>query len=75
MVSMTLAVPEELKREMDKHPEMNWSAVAREAIKQKIVLLNRMDFMLKTSRLTEKDAIELGRKVNKAVSKRYREKL
>lgn len=24
MVSITLAVPEEMKIEMDKHPEMNW---------------------------------------------------
>jgi len=73
MVSMTLSVPEELKKEMDKHPEMNWSAVAREAIKHRIILLNKMDSMLKNSKLTEEDAIELGRKVNKAVAKRYRE--
>ena len=53
MVSMTLSVPEELKKEMDKHPEMNWSAVAREAIKHRIILLNKMDSMLKNSKLTE----------------------
>ncbi len=70
MVSITLAVPAELKTEMDQHPEMNWSEVARQAIKEKLMLLSRMDQLLSKSRLTEKDALELGRKVNKAVAKR-----
>lgn len=76
MVSMTLAIPEELKKEMDRHPEMNWSEIARQAIKErleKFLLLKKMDEMLKNSKLTEKDAIMLGRKVNKALAKRYRE--
>ncbi len=69
MVSITLAVPAELKTEMDRHPELNWSEVARQAIKEKIMLLARMDRLLSKSRFTEKDALELGRKVNKAVAK------
>jgi hypothetical protein len=72
MVSITLSVPEELKHKMDEFPEMNWSAVARNAIEEKIFLLEKMNFLLSKSKLTEKDAIELGRKVNKAVAKRYR---
>ena len=34
MVNITLAMPEDLKKEMDKFPEINWSALVREAIKQ-----------------------------------------
>ena len=71
MVSITLAVPEELKKEMEDHPEMNWSEIARQAIRQKLIVLNKLDRMLSKSRFTEKDALELGRKVNKAVAKRY----
>ena len=71
VVSITLSVPEELKEEMDKHPEMNWSEIARQAIKERIVLLKKMDAFLVNSKMTEKDAIELGRKVNKALAKRY----
>lgn len=74
MASMTLAVPQELKREMEKFPEINWSAVAREAIKNKILLLQKFREFTAESRLTEKDALELGRKVSKALAKRYREK-
>ncbi len=76
MVSITLAVSKELKEEMDKHPEFNWSEVARQAIKERLestLLLEKMDDMLKNSKLTEKDAIMLGRKINKGLMKRYKE--
>jgi len=71
MVSVTLAVPEEMKSEMDKHPEMNWSEIARQAFREKLIILKRMDEILSKSKMTEKDAMELGRKVNKAVAKRF----
>lgn len=71
MVSITLSVPEELKTEMDGHPEMNWSEIARQAIKEKITILKKMDLLLSKSKLTEKDALEIGKKVNKAVAKRF----
>ena len=70
MVSITLAVSKELKEEMDKHPEFNWSEVARQAIKEKLAILAKMDKLLSKSRLNEKDTLELGRKVNKAAAKR-----
>jgi len=37
MVSITLAVPKELKQEMDELKEINWSEIARTAIKNKII--------------------------------------
>ena len=70
MVSITLAVPEELKKEMDIHPEMNWSEIARQAIREKLNILRKMDIILSKSKMTENDALELGKKVNKAVAKR-----
>jgi len=72
MVSITLAVPEELKKEMENYPEINWSAVAREAIKHKILLLQKFRQFSSESGLTEEDAIRLGREVNKALAKRYK---
>jgi len=70
MVSITLSVPEELKKEMDSISYVNWSAIAREAIMERMAILKRMDQLLSKSKLTEKDALELGKKVKKAVSKR-----
>jgi hypothetical protein len=73
MVNMTLAVPKELKEEMDDFPEINWSEVARIAFKRKIEALKVLKDFSSDSEMTEQDAIELGRKVNKALRKRYTE--
>jgi hypothetical protein len=73
VVSLTLSVSVDLKKKMDKLGIINWSAVAREAIEEKIAVLEQMDKLLAHSKLTEEDAIILGRKVNKAVAKRYKE--
>ncbi len=72
MVSITLSVPEEIKKEMDSFPEMNWSAVAREAIRAKVAQLRLLKSIAAKSKLTEKDAIELGRKINKALHERHK---
>ena len=73
MVSMTLAIPIELKRQMDEFPEINWSETARIAFKEKVDDLRFLREFKSKSDMTEKDAIELGRKVNKALQKRYEE--
>ena len=70
MTSLTLSVSKELKKMMDEHPEINWSEVARQSIIQKLTLLAKMDRLLKKSKLTEKDTIEIGRKVNRGIAKR-----
>jgi len=70
MVSITLSVPEELKSEMDSHPEMNWSEIARQAIRNKIALLKKMDALVANSEFTDRDALDLGRKVNRSLNKR-----
>jgi len=71
MVSLTLAVPEDMKKEMDKFSDINWSAVARNAIKKKLDWLIEMDKLTASSKLTMKDAIRIGRKVRKAAAKRF----
>lgn len=74
MVSLTLAIPEDIRKEMDKFPEINWSAIAREAIKKRIILLNKINKFSKNSKLTEEDAVKIGRKINKRLSNRYKKK-
>lgn len=71
MVSITLSVPQEMKKEMDKFPEMNWSQIAREAIKQRLIMLEKFKAFSRESTLTEEDTLNLGRKVNKEVAKKY----
>lgn len=71
MVSMTLSIPEELKQDMDLFQDMNWSAVARTAIQQKIVYLKKFKEFTKNSTLTEDDALRMGKELNKSLTKRY----
>jgi len=47
--------------------------VAREAIKEKALQLAVLKSIASKSKLTEKDTLELGRKINKGLAKRYRE--
>jgi hypothetical protein len=71
MVSMTLAIPKELKDKMESFPEINWSEVARQAFKQKV---QDLEFLIKfksESTFTEKDALKLGKELNRKLAKRY----
>lgn len=70
MVSITLSVPAELKQEMDTFPDMNWSAVARGAIKKKVIMLEKFKEFIKDSEFTEEDALKLGAEMSKKISAR-----
>ena len=70
MPNITLSVPEELKKKMDEFPEINWSEVARQAIRRRVELLHELDELTKDSRLTEEDAVQLGRNLRKGMAKR-----
>ena len=71
MPTLTLAIPKELKSEMDSLPELNWSEIARKAISKEVKEYNLFKSIVAKSKLTEKDALELGRKVNKSLHERY----
>jgi len=71
MPNLTIAISEELKKELSGFKVMNWSEVAREAFEKKIVQLKILESFSKDSELTQEDALRLGRKVNEALSKRF----
>jgi hypothetical protein len=71
MTTMTLAVPNELKKKMDAFQELNWSEVARQAFMQKIKDLEFLEKFKSKSKMTENDALHLGAEVSKKLSKRY----
>jgi len=73
MPTITLSVPEDLKHEMDALPEINWSAVAREAIRIKVAEIALFRSIVSKSKLTEEDVLELGSKINKGLAERYKE--
>ncbi len=72
MPTLTLAIPNDLKEEMDSMPELNWSEIARKAISEKASEYKLFKSIVSKSKLTEKDALELGREVNKGLHERYK---
>ena len=72
MPTLTLAIPKELKSEMESLPELNWSEIARKAISEKVAEYKMFKSIVAKSKLTEKDALELGREVNKGLHERYK---
>ncbi|MBS3816808.1 MAG: hypothetical protein KGY76_04520 [Candidatus Thermoplasmatota archaeon] len=73
MPNMTLSVSKELKDMMDKHPEINWSEVARQSFREKLTDLEFLEEFKSRSELTEEEALELGKKVNESLRERYEE--
>jgi len=71
MVNITLSVPEDLKSKLDKHPEFNWSEVARQAFREKLSKLEMLEQFSSKFKLSDKDLKELSDNINLAVSKRF----
>ena len=64
MPTITVNVNDDLKERMEKHPEINWSEVTRQAIQKKIETLEVMDELTDESKLTESDVREIADKIN-----------
>lgn len=65
-------MPEELHRIMKKHPEIKWSEVVRQAMWEYARKLELLDTIADKSKLSEKEALEIGRVVKKDLFERYR---
>jgi hypothetical protein len=72
MPNMTFSLPGDLHREMRAHPDVKWAEVARRAIERELRRLHMYDRLLAGSRLTERDAVELGRQARRAAARRTR---
>jgi hypothetical protein len=72
LASVNLAVPEELKQGMEKHAEINWSEVARQAFRQKLEDLELLSKFTANNNFTEQDAKRLGKEVGEALTKQLR---
>ena len=68
MVNITLAVDENLKRELSKFDEVNWSAVIRNALRNHLRKLQIAGTIADKSKLTKKDVEEIGKLIKKGVA-------
>lgn len=60
-------------KRMDKHPEINWSEVARQSFREKLTDLEFLEEFKSRSELMVEEALELGKKVNESLRERYEE--
>lgn len=84
MAHITLSIPDEVHREMKKHPEIKWSEVARRSIIEKANLLKKTMHTSDLFKLlspetrksiqetSEKEAVEFYKKMKKAEWKRLK---
>jgi hypothetical protein len=71
MVNVTVSVPEDLKKKLEKFPEINWSEVARQAWEEKARQLELLNELTRSSTATDADIAELSRKIKKSLAKKY----
>lgn len=57
---------------MDQFKEINWSEVARQAIWEKTVMLEKMNRLLSKSELSAGDMEEHGSEIKKSVLKKHK---
>jgi len=43
MATLTVSIPDELKKRMDEHPEVNWSAFLKERFAMKVEQLRKFE--------------------------------
>jgi len=84
MAEVVIKIPDELEKEIEEFPEENWSEFALKAIELrafelKLVKSRKLRHalfkaLISESKLTEEDAMELGRKANEEMLAQLKEK-
>ena len=78
MATLTLAISDDLKQDLEELKIVNWSKIARDALQQRVVQLRMLKSIASKSKLTKEEAeklsVELGRKVCLGIHKRHLEK-
>lgn len=75
MAEIVVEIPEDLKKVIKKHKAVNWSRIAGEAIRKAAAELELLNAIASESKLTEEDAVKLGRKLKKGMWERAYKKL
>ncbi len=77
MATLTLTVPEDLKKDLEEMKIIDWSIIAREALQQRVAQLRVFNSIAAKSKLTEEEAdslaLELGRKVRAGIHERHKQ--
>jgi len=72
MPELTIWISDELQRGMQSHPEIDWNEVLSNAVQARLRVLDDRETHLSRSKLTERDAVELGRSIRRSAARRAR---
>lgn len=71
MANITLTIPDNLRAELQKHTEVNWSAVMRNAMQEHLRKIHIANTIASKSKLTKKDVEEIDKLVKKGIAENY----
>jgi len=71
MANITLAIPDSLHERLKKHSEIRWSEVIRTMLEKRLEDFETMERIVSKSKLTQKDADEIARKIKRGIAKRH----
>jgi CCR4-NOT transcriptional regulation complex NOT5 subunit len=71
MTEITVKIPKELEEDFKKIDPLFLELAIQRLIKERIEEFVKVERILTKSKLTEKEALKLGRKINKSLAKRY----
>jgi hypothetical protein len=71
MAEIVVKIPKELEEDFKKVDPLLLELAVQRLIKEKLEEFVKVERIVAKSKLTEKDALELGREVNKSLAKRY----
>lgn len=75
MANMTIRVSDELKEKMDAFDYINWSALFRKFVEERISDFEAAERIAKMSKLTQKDADEISQLIDDGVRERTKKML
>ena len=71
MTNITLAISDDLKKELQKHQEVNWSAVIRRAMIEHLRNIRIAEAIAQKSKLTKKDADEISKIIKRDMAEEF----
>jgi predicted transcriptional regulator len=72
MTHITIRITDDMKKDMEGFPEINWSVIARKALKEKIKEQKKIKAILEEINLTEEEGEELSKQIKKGLAKKYK---
>jgi Arc/MetJ-type ribon-helix-helix transcriptional regulator len=71
MANITLTLPEDLREEIKRHKEVNWSAIMRNAVQDHLRKMHIAEAIAQKSKLTQKDVEEIDKLIKKGIAKAH----